>query len=139
MTLLPLPWWFAWCSGLSTIYITYYLTMAVRKPKVICRDEKLRETMAERCPIFFESYWPPIWAFNKHLMTILRAKFQYSPQIEYKRYAIFDVTRMLFTYQCHAPPPLPWGIPRSLALLVCLPFSPFTVHCGCSSLFIVCM
>jgi len=77
-------WWIALIVG----YIFYYLMMVVAKPKVICSGKRLKEAIVEHCPIFFECYWPPVWAFNNHLMTILRARFQRSPEVKYKRYLI---------------------------------------------------
>ena len=81
-----LSWWFAWCSGLSAIYLVYYLTAVVARPTVVCSGKRLRAAVVEHCPIFFELYWPSVWACNNHLMTIIRSKLQQSPRIQYKRY-----------------------------------------------------
>ena len=75
-----------WWIGLLVIYITYYLMMVVAKPKVICSGKRLKEAIVEYCPILFECYWPTVWAFNNHLMTIIRARWQRSPEIQYERY-----------------------------------------------------
>ena len=84
--MIELSWRFVWWSGLPAVYVIYYLTAVVRKPKVICGDKRLRKAIREHCPIFFEPYWPPLWAFNNHVMTILRAKLQRNPTTHYKRY-----------------------------------------------------
>ena len=59
--------------------------MVVAKPKVICSGKRLKEAIVEYCPIFFECYWPTVWAFNNHLMTIIRARWQRFPEIQYER------------------------------------------------------
>ena len=76
-----------WWIGLITIYIIYYLMMVVAKPKVVCSGKRLNAAIVEHCPIFFECYWPPMWAFNNHLMTIIRARLQGFPEIPYERCA----------------------------------------------------
>jgi len=75
-----------WWIGIGILYIAYYLTMVVAKPKVICSGKMLKEIIAEHCPIFYECYWPVVWAFNSHFMTVIRSRIQYSPKIEYQRY-----------------------------------------------------
>ena len=74
-----------WWIGLILIYISYYLMMVVAKPKVVCSGKRLKEAIVECCPIFFECYWPTVWAFNNHLMTIIRARWQRFPEIQYER------------------------------------------------------
>ena len=74
-----------WWIGLIIIYIIYYLMIVVAKPKVVCSGKKLKAAIADHCPIFFECYWPPLWAFNNHIMTILRARFQSFPKTPYER------------------------------------------------------
>ena len=75
-----------WWIGLIVIYIIYYLMIVVAKPKVICNGKKLKEAIVEHCPIFFECYWPPVWLFNNHLMTVLRARLQCYPEVDYERW-----------------------------------------------------
>ena len=75
-----------WWIGLIVIYILYYLMIVVAKPKVICSGKRLKEAIVEYCPIFFEYYWPTVWAFNNHLITLITAKCQHAPHIEYRRY-----------------------------------------------------
>ena len=83
-----------WWIGLLVIYITYYLMMVVAKPKVICSGKRLKEAIVEYCPILFECYWPTVWAFNNHLMTIIRARWQRSPEIQYERYTLIHMSDM---------------------------------------------
>ena len=83
-----------WWIGIGIAYITYYLTMVVAKPKVICSGKALKEIIVEHCPIFYECYWPVVWAFNSHIMTVIRARIQYSPKVEYQRYLQMNVVNV---------------------------------------------
>jgi len=83
-----------WWMGIGIAYITYYLTMVVAKPKVICSGKALKEIIAEHCPIFYECYWPVVWAFNSHFMTVIRSRIQYNPKIEYQRYLQMNVVHV---------------------------------------------
>lgn len=74
-------WWIVLIVG----YLIYYLMIVVAKPKVICGGKRLKDAIVEHCPIFFECYWPSPWAFNSHLMTILRARWQRCPEVHYER------------------------------------------------------
>ena len=80
--------YYLWWIGLIVIYVLYYLMMVVGKPKVICSGNRLKEAIIEYCPILFECYWPTVWAFNNHVMTIVRAKCQRCPVIQYDRCSI---------------------------------------------------
>lgn len=86
-------YWLCWI-GLVIVYFTYYLTMVVAKPKVICSGKTLKEIIVEHCPIFYECYWPIVWAFNSHIMTVIRARIQYSPVVKYKRYLQVNVVNL---------------------------------------------
>ena len=80
--------YYLWWIALIVIYVLYYLMMVVGKPKVMCSGNRLKEAVIEYCPILFECYWPTVWAFNNHLMTIVRAKCQRIPDIQYDRCSV---------------------------------------------------
>lgn len=72
---------------LLSLYILYYLSCVVNKPKVIGGEKGLKEHLLKHCPCLSERYWPKVWAFHCHFTTILRALLQKCPSktVNYKR------------------------------------------------------
>ncbi|XP_064382894.1 phospholipase ABHD3-like isoform X2 [Halichondria panicea] len=72
---------------LLSFYILYYLSCVVNKPKLVGGEKGLQQYLIKHCPVLTERYWPKIWAFQCHFMTILRAAFQKCPNsvVKYNR------------------------------------------------------
>ena len=67
-------------------YYFYYRIYVVSVPKVICADETRLKALKKHCPVFFEEFWPTIWAPQAHMQTVIRVAIQTFPKSERKRY-----------------------------------------------------
>ena len=72
-------------AALLTLYYIYYRVCVVSVPKVVCADERRLEVLRKHCPVFFEEFWPTIWAPQAHMQTIIRVAVQTFPKSERKR------------------------------------------------------
>ena len=66
-------------------YTTYYFTVVVRKPKLVCGNGNLRAALEKRLKVVNEYYWPTFWCFSAHLMTVCRVLFKRKPFMPYRR------------------------------------------------------
>ena len=58
------------------------------------KEGPLFNALKEHCPILFESYWPTLWGYNRHITSIFRAKFQRGVDVNYIRCCY------IYCYQC---------------------------------------
>lgn len=69
----------------SALYLLYYLTFVVNKPRLFGGGVKLKPHLLEHCPTLEQHYWPTIWAINCHVSTLSRFILQKDIDIEYYR------------------------------------------------------
>ena len=74
------------------LYVSYYLGWVAGKPRVVGGGQ-LRDKLLKDCPILSQTYWPTIWAFNRHLSTGARFLLQRPPKINYRRYFYCNTAR----------------------------------------------
>ena len=58
--------------ALLALYLLYYITNVVNKPRLFGGEAKLKPHLLACCPTLSQYYWPTIWAFNCHCTTLLR-------------------------------------------------------------------
>lgn len=71
--------------ALLAAYACYYLVSVVHCPKVVCSDPAKVSWLKEHCPVFFERYWPTVWAPQAHMQTILRTIVQKRHAVKLQR------------------------------------------------------
>ena len=59
-------------------YSVFYIFRKVGKPQVFGHGALLTYLL-EKCQYLEQKYWPTWWAFNGHLMTLVRALIQWTP------------------------------------------------------------
>ena len=72
-------------SFFLALYYLYYQLFVVNKPRVVGAGGEFHKMVVKCCPTLSSYYWPTVWAFHRHLTTILRAVLQKPPNITYKR------------------------------------------------------
>ncbi|KAM7298325.1 putative alpha/beta hydrolase domain-containing protein [Ixodes scapularis] len=65
--------WFKWLAlSMSLSYLVYYLSWVVRKPRFICKNERLRQFLLENCgKLLKERFWPPFWCIAPNLQSLV--------------------------------------------------------------------
>lgn len=53
------------------LYYVYYVRNVVRKPELICSDNRFRKFLVENCPIINQEFKPTIWCAHTHAQTLL--------------------------------------------------------------------
>ncbi|KAI2804331.1 hypothetical protein RDWZM_007771 [Blomia tropicalis] len=58
--------------ALFALFVIYYLATAVRRPQLIAsKQNPFRRLIEEQCSIINEYYWPTIWCFQAHLISVI--------------------------------------------------------------------
>lgn len=82
---LPTSLYFSAMSAAS-LYIIYYLTFVVRKPKIISKSGSLIcRLIKQRCPFANQLYWPSIWCFGGRAQTVVASILKSHPFVTYER------------------------------------------------------
>jgi len=71
-----------------TLYVLYYQCVIVGRPKVVCSPTR-HESLIKHCPVFFEKYYPTIWAPLSYMQTIIRVALQTFPA-EKRRRSVYN-------------------------------------------------
>jgi abhydrolase domain-containing protein 1/3 len=67
-------------------YTVYYLVTKVKRPLLYHGKGKFTNHLLEKSSILHQYYWPPWWAFNCHVITLMRVLLQTKlPNVKYKR------------------------------------------------------
>lgn len=53
------------------LYYLYYVKNVVRKPELICSDDRFRKFLVDNCPILSQEFKPTIWCAHTHAQTLL--------------------------------------------------------------------
>lgn len=102
----------------SALYILYYLTCVVKKPRLYGGGARLKPHLLTCCPALQQHYWPTVWAVNCHMTTLSRFIFQRDIDIGYHRYVcvakgdsyhVLNLLRTILTMPDGGEVGLDWG------------------------------
>lgn len=70
----------------ASLYIVFYLTFVVRKPKIIAKPGSfIYRLIKQRCPFATELYWPTIWCYGGRAQTVVGGVLKSHPLVTYER------------------------------------------------------
>ena len=69
----------------TVTYVTYYLFMMSRRPRIYSKSCHFMSHLMKACPMLSEKYVPPLWAVSGHVTTVARSMIQTKPPISYDR------------------------------------------------------
>lgn len=80
-------------SVVFLLYLLYYRLAIVARPSVVCSDPDRLAVLRRHCPVFFEEFWPTVWAVQAHMQSIIRVAIQTFPRSKRRRY---DQSHLVF-------------------------------------------
>ena len=73
-------------AAVLLLYLLYYRLAIVARPSVVCSDPDRLAVLRRHCPVFFEEFWPTVWAVQAHMQSIIRVAIQTFPRSKRRRY-----------------------------------------------------
>ena len=73
-------------TAVFLLYLLYYRLAIVARPIVVCSDPDRLAALRTHCPVFFEEFWPTVWAAQAHMQSVIRAAIQFFPRSKRRRY-----------------------------------------------------
>ena len=73
------------CTVFCIFYVSYYLLVVGRRPKLICGNEYLKRSLEKNLDVVKSVYWPTFWCFSAHPMTVFSALLRRKSNVPYQR------------------------------------------------------